>query len=232
MIATALRAEIERYAVRMRAENPLFARAERGALGAEHLACYLANIHVLLRESELHLSAAVKRSREIGDAALVQHFIHKGGEEKGHDKWAARDIERVAASLSRRPSREVVPALTALLAFIEATIQEDPALFLSYILFSEYLLVLMGPEWLGNLESRCGIPRTSMTAVGNHAELDREHSEEAFESIDELVADPRKLAGMRSVLLQAMKLFDHFCAEVVQRGDEARYAATVRTPAA
>lgn len=232
MIAIALRAEIERYAARMRAANPLFARAAAGTLGADHLVRYLANVHLLLQASPHQFTAAVRRSRELGEHALAEHFIHKGGEEAGHERWSARDVERVSATMSTRAKRDALPAIVSMLRFIDEIIQEDPAQFLSYILFSEYLIVLMGPEWLEHLEARCGIPRTSMTSVGNHAKLDVEHSEEAFESIDQLVAEPRKLSAMRRVLLQTMQHFDQFCTEVVQLGDEARYAAAIRTPAA
>jgi hypothetical protein len=55
-----------------------------------------------------------------------------------------------------------------------------------------------------------------MTVVANHAELDREHVQEALDEIDELVGDPRKLPRMRAVLLESMTRFDRFCAEITE----------------
>jgi hypothetical protein len=101
-----------------------------------------------------------------------------------------------------------------LVTFLATTIDRDPVLYLSYILFAEYLIVLLGPEWLRMLEERCGIPRSSMTVIGNHIELDREHVEEALDQIDALVSDPHKLPSMRAVLLETFAYFDRFCADV------------------
>ena len=93
-------------------------------------------------------------------------------------------------------------------------IDDDPALYLAYILFAEQLVVILGPEWLELLEARCGIPRSSMTVIGNHAELDKEHVESALEEIDDLVGDPRKLPRMRDALRRSIGFFDRFCVEV------------------
>jgi hypothetical protein len=117
--------------------------------------------------------------------------------------------------------------MLAMIAFIERVIDEDPALYLAYILFAEYLVVLLGPQWLELLESRCGIPRTSMTVIGNHAELDREHVAEAFEVIDALVGDPQKLPAMRRVLRDTIACFEAFCRGVIEAAD-----AELRVPAA
>ena len=55
-----------------------------------------------------------------------------------------------------------------------------------------------------------------MTAVGNHVELDRDHAEESFGIIDDLVGDPRKIASMREALAVVLEHFDEFCEEVTQ----------------
>ena len=232
MIALALRADIERYAAGMRHHNPLFTRAERGTLAADHLVRYLANIRVLILHTQPHLMRAIAKAREAANGALANHYSKKLGEEAGHEEWAERDVRQVTAMIAASVPQDRARALDELVSFIERTIDEDPSLYLSYMLFAEYLIVLMGPEWLHHLETRCGIPRSSMTVIGNHAELDREHSEEAFEAIDELVVDPRKLPAMRRVLSDTVALFERFSTEVVAQGDEARYAASVRAPAA
>ncbi len=61
-----------------------------------------------------------------------------------------------------------------LILYLEETIDRDPALYLSYILFAGYLLVVLAPEWLVLLEERCGIPRgyRVRTASDANAALD------------------------------------------------------------
>src|SRR3954464_9091654 len=101
MIALALRADIERYAARMRLDNPLFMRAERGTLTADHLVRYLANIRVLLLHTPLHLNRAIEKARAVGDAPLAIHCRKKLAEEQGHEQWAERDVRRVAAMVAQ-----------------------------------------------------------------------------------------------------------------------------------
>jgi len=200
----------------MRRSNPLYLRAEGGSLGAGQVAAYLANIHHLLLYTPVYLKRARERAVALQDPSLAEHYAEKFTEETGHDAWAERDIERVSTQASISTRSEVVPSMHELVTFIASIIDEDPALYLSYILFAEQLVVILGPEWLLMLEERCNIPRSSMTVIGNHVELDREHVEQALDTIDDLVGDPRKLPRMRAVLLETMASFDRFCVEITQ----------------
>ena len=220
MIGNALRVEIERYAVEMRRSNPLYKRAEDGSLSANCIATYLTNIHHLICYTPAYLMRARDRAAALGDAALAAHYQHKCGEEVGHEAWAERDLERVAPQALRPVERAAVPSMHALVGYLARLIDQDPALYLSYILFAEHLLVVLGPEWLEMLETRCGIPRSSMTVIGNHIELDKAHVEEALDQIDVLVADPRKLTDMRRALRATMAHFDQFCVEVTATEDQ------------
>jgi hypothetical protein len=70
-----------------------------------------------------------------------------------------------------------------------------------------------------------------MTVVGNHAELDLAHTQEAFDHIDELVGDPRLLPELRAVVVESLRLFNAFCSEVVAVVD-AELASDAHAPAA
>lgn len=214
MIGDALRAEIAAYAVKASINNPLLTRAAGGGVTASHVARYLANVHQLVVHTPIHLRRAEAAARARGDEGLARHFREKRGEEVGHDAWAERDLARIAPRLSSAPSRDLVPAMAQLLAFIEGCIDEDPAQYLAYILFAEHTMVLLGPQLLDLLERHCGIPRTSLSIVANHVELDGEHVEEALAHIDELVADPHALPRLRAVLHGTMRLFEQFCDQV------------------
>jgi len=216
MIANALRVEVERYAAQMKRSNPLFSKAEDGTFTPACMVNYLTNIRHIVWHGQLYIGRARDRALAIGDKRLVEHYEHKRREELGHEAWADRDIKRVSMASTALVSSDIVPAIHDLVAYLAATIDEDPALYLSYILFAEYLVVLVGSEWLLMLEERCGIPRSSMTVIGNHIELDREHVEQALDQIDALVGDPRKLPRMREVLLEVLAYFDRFCAEVTE----------------
>jgi hypothetical protein len=152
------------------------------------------------------------------------HYEEKRVEELGHEKWADGDIANLTDGVLSPARADVVPAVHELVRFLTETIDEDPPLYLSYILFVEYLTVLLGPEWLLLLEQRCGIPRSSMTVIGNHVEADQGHVEEALDRIDALVGEPDKLPRMREILIQSMRHFDRLCAQVTL--DPARESRT------
>jgi hypothetical protein len=213
MIADALRTDIETYSARARS-NPIYQRALAGTLGRDEVAVYLGNILHLLRHTPLYLARAHRRAVERGDGALAMFFEEKLREEVGHDEWAVTDLTHLQAGGDGLTPGPVMPALSALLDYLARTIDEDPTLYLAYILFAEYFTVLEAPEWLALLEERCGIPKAFMSAVGNHAELDKDHVAEGLDAIDALVTDPRYLAPMRRALHESITRFDRFLAEV------------------
>ncbi len=214
MIGEALSDRILGYASECRVANPLFTKAMDGTMSPPLIAKYLANVHQLVIHTPIHLVKARQAAEARGDLALARHFDHKLAEEAGHDAWAARDREGLAKKTGVVAPDAVVPSMAGLILHIEALIEKDPALYLAYILFAEQLIVLMGTEWLGLLETRCGIPKTVMSVVGNHAELDKDHVAEALDEIDSLVGDPSKLPAMRDALTSSMLKFDAFCLEV------------------
>ncbi len=214
MIGEALSDAIIQYVAVCRIRNPLFTKANDGTLSPPLIARYLASVHQLVLHTPIHLRKARQVAEARGEHALVAHFEHKLTEEAGHDAWAARDREGLARKTGVVAPDAAVQTMTVLIHHIDALIEKDPALYLAYILFAEQLIVLMGGEWLELLETRCGIPKTVMSVVGNHVELDKDHVAEALDEIDDLVGDPSKLPAMRDALTSSMLKFDAFCVEV------------------
>lgn len=230
MIADVLRADVERYAAGMPRHNPLYMGAAEGRLTPAMAGYYLFNVRHLVRHTPAHLERARARALALGDRALATYYAKKHAEEQGHDRWADRDLERLSDGFGASPRGEHSPGLLGLLRLIETTIDRDPTLYLAYILFAEYLIVLLGPEWLELIERRCGIPRSMFTVIDNHVELDREHTEEGLEAIDALVTDPAKLGPMRAVLRETFTCFDRFGADVVARGARSEVPCTTSSP--
>ena len=216
MIAAALREDIENNARPCRQENPIFCKAADGTLRKATVTRYIANVHYLIQHTPEYLARARDRARAQGDQPLAEHYAHKLGEELGHDVWAERDLASLTRMAGATADVRVTSAMRRLVELVGRIIDEDPVLYLSYIAFAEYLIVILGPEWLALLEQRCGIPMSSMTVIGNHIELDREHAEEAFDRIDDLVGDPRRLRAMRQVLADTLALFDEYCMELAE----------------
>jgi hypothetical protein len=214
MISAVLLRDIETYAANFQVANPLLRRARNGEVTYATAERYLASIRYLLEHTPQFLALARARARATGQFELATYFDLKLGEEAGHVEWAEADLERLSALSGvtgpRRPARAVVE----LMRVVREAIEDDPLLYLPYILFSEYFTVLMGPEWLSVLQERCGIPVAAMTAVSRHVELDKHHVKDGCREIDSLTRDQSDHAPLRAVLSNTMRQFSAFCDEL------------------
>jgi pyrroloquinoline quinone (PQQ) biosynthesis protein C len=212
MISTALRTDIEAWASR-KDDKPLLKMAEEGRLTKAMVHAYITSVTWMIHRTPGYLARARDRARELGDQPLAEYFEKKRQEETGHGEWGDADVasfSRMAVASADGP----VPAMTEIARFVEEITGSDPALYLTYIAFTEYVTVIVGPSLLSNIEERCDVPRSSMTVVDNHIELDRDHAEEAFGIIDDLVGDPRRLRPLRDALATVFALFERFVLEV------------------
>jgi pyrroloquinoline quinone (PQQ) biosynthesis protein C len=159
----------------------------------------LCSIHYLLRHTPIHLSLAETRSRQLGHDELAAFFAHKRAEEDGHHRWAEADMSRFAERFNISIPTDPSPTMRALVDANTDTVMDDPFLYLAYILLTEYFVVRTGSEWIAALSENCGIPASMVTAVGNHAELDKDHVEEGCAEIDALVG-PERVDSVRRAL--------------------------------
>ncbi len=231
MIADALQAEMIAQAARARRENPLLVAAADGTLTAEQVTHYLVNVRRILENTPTFLAKAHARALAVGDLALAAHFLHKAEEEEGHAEWAENDVVSMMDRVSVA-REDIVPAAQELMDLTLSVVDEDPGLLLAYMFFNESLIVLVGDDALSNLESRCGVPRSSMTAIDHHITLDRDHVDEALATIDNLVPDPRKLPRMREIVRECFAIFDRFGAQITEEGHVRRHEHAVHAPAA
>lgn len=216
MIADALKFEIEAHVVRTRAHNRLFKMAHDGRATAEIMARYLSNVRYSISQTPPMLERAKRSALARGERALAEHFAHKLGEETGHDRWAEHDIEVLASHRAARFEGRPEQSILALYDYLEPAVDQDPRVYLAYMLWAEYFTVLAGSEFVTAVIERCEIPPEAITSVSHHVELDREHTSEGLEAIDRLVEDPAMLAPMRESMRRAMAFFDRFCDELLE----------------
>jgi pyrroloquinoline quinone (PQQ) biosynthesis protein C len=214
MISEILRTEIEAFASDFRAKSRLLRSAKEGQLSHAIVERYLASIRFLLQHTPPYLTLARSAAVASGHLQLASYFERKLGDEAGHVEWAEADLERLTDVSGVRGPRKPEPAVVDLMRDVRKTIEQDPFLYLPYILFTEYFTVLMGPEWLSALQAHCGVPMEAMTAVSQHVELDRHHVEDGCREIDELVKDEKLHALLRASLQRTMERFSVFCDEL------------------
>lgn len=205
---------IERCAIEL-TNHPLMQRAEHGNVAPRTVARYLSSVHYLVQHTPLHLKLALASARNSGDTQLIQYFERKLEEEQGHDRWAEADI----AQLSQKFQLDNVPepslAMKALVAFVEERLRSEPASYVVYVLFAEYITVLVGPAWTSALQRHCGIPSDALSVVTRHAILDQEHVASALSEIEPLLsgANPDRMLEM---LEQSIRHFREFCDDLAR----------------
>lgn len=219
MISYALRSDIEKWAAR-RDENPVFRLAREKGLSKAMVTRYIANVTYMVRLTAGHLRKARDGARARGDHRLAAHYEHKLAEELGHHEWGVADLDTLTKLVASPACTSTTPAIERLAKYLDKAIEEDPALYLAYLAFTEYITALLGPEMLELIETRTGVPRSSLTIIDNHIELDRDHAEEGWGCIDDLVPDPKALPRMRQALAEMLAHFDEFSVELVTTTDE------------
>ena len=214
MISQILKENVEEYYYRVKDTNPLFVNARNGKLTEKNVSSYLNNVLYLIRHTPVYLSYAQGKARERKMEPLAVFFGSKLREEDGHDKWAMNDLEHLKEKFGVTPQKDLSPHILELVDFLKVTIEKDPNLYVAYIFLAEYFTILLGPSWLNDLETQCGIPKSMMTVIGNHAELDKEHVKEDIIQMDALLVKVKKPELFVSVLQKAIQLHENFCKEV------------------
>jgi len=213
-IGNALKSEIENYAQSLAQSSELIRAAEKGLLTSRHISAYVSGLLFLIRGALRVLDRAERRARAKGDLSLADYYHQKLSEEEGHDRWAQGDLAKLppAEEYGRNLS---TAALGRLLTYLDRVVAQDPCLFLPYMLLAEYLTVLVGPGWLRTLETRCGIPQSSVTVVANHVELDKEHVMEGIQAIDFLANSADNIQPMLTVLRRSFSYLEEFLDEIL-----------------
>ncbi len=219
MISNRLNHQIEVFSEAL-LQHPLMLAARSGSVTPQVVAKYLSSIHYLVQHTPPHLALACESARRAALPALARFYSEKLSEEVGHDEWAEEDLALLSARFQFEAKVLPSPAIVGLVRDLEALIERDPTAYLAYILFSEYLTVLVGPLWVSTLQERCGVPAAALSVISRHAEADREHVSEGRRFIDALApatAEPRLVAAVDSAISRIVAFCDELELELRER---------------
>jgi len=211
-LASTLKQAIDAWVEQQRC-SPLIELARQGGLTPRAVALYLTSLQELFEQSQLNLKAAWHSAEAQGHAALAEYFRHKVSEEHGHERWAASDLQKMPGSAAQ--GLAPAPASQRLAQLQQQLLARHPMCFVVYVVWAEYLTVLLGDEWLDAL-AVCGYERSAVSAVSNHVEADRAHATAGFEVLDELWGGEPGLDQLLDGLRRAQRTFEEFCNEICQ----------------
>lgn len=220
--------EVEAYRDYLLTDDPFLSAVSQGKATPLLLKHFIENVRYLVEHTPKHLLRATKLADKQGNPALAEFFRHKLDEEAGHDKWAEDDLKIVEAmSAEPLPDVSIDPKMESLLEHIEATIDSDPTCYLAYILFTEYLAVLVGPELTRGLEEKCGFPKKSLTVIENHAELDKEHVSEWEHVYQNFVDESRYATPFLETVERSIRIHRQFMANCAAEPEPDKMRITI-----
>ena len=167
---------IEKFYAGLKRDNVFYKRVLSAQVTVEEFALFIKNVSYLTAQSPVHLELARAAAEAKGLKTLARFFKAKRIEESGHDQWGEADLAGIQARhMQQKHDADVLPEMKA---FVEAnveSIKQDPYLYFVYVLFAEYFTVIAGPECQSAVERSTKIPRSLMSIIDKHAELDKDH---------------------------------------------------------
>jgi hypothetical protein len=107
------------------------------------------------------------------------------------------------------------PNIIKLVAYIESIIQQDYALYLPYILYAEYISVVVVPELVHTLNVKSGIGPEFLSVLTKHAVLDVDHVKEDQIAIDKIIdLNPAYQEKFLEVLETTYAIYSDFLTDV------------------
>lgn len=208
-----LKHEIESYCKSVEETCPLFLEAKQGRVTPAHLAHFVDGVFYLIQHTQILLRIARRECAKKGLWELGEFYKLKIEEEKGHEQWALEDLDRLEKRFHVDSPFMVSDPMFELVEEIRNSILRDPVLYLSYIILAEYATVLITPQWGNDLSVHCGIPRDSISVLGNHVELDKAHVTEMVEMIDRFADKEKYEMIFLTQTRRFMELHRRFCTD-------------------
>ncbi len=206
----------------LKKDNAFYQRIFKGTLTATELTRFLQNVSFLTTHTPLHLKLAQSQAAAQGHHALAHYFEVKLGEEVGHDEWGNDDVKSLQKHYHVSSDQlGILPEMRAFIASNEDLIRRDPYQYFIYVLYAEYFTVLAGPACLAAIEKNTEIPKSMMSIIGKHAELDQHHVAEWAEEAQKLGLTLQNAAAYRKVLDGIMERYAKFCEALVQTHEKA-----------
>ncbi|MEY4616357.1 MAG: hypothetical protein RJB66_1317 [Pseudomonadota bacterium] len=204
-----IKTEIETATKNILTNNKLVLTAQNGHLTKDLVVRYVKNCLYAVRHTPIHLTKARDVAQVRGLAELSAFMTDKFNEEIGHDAWAMNDLDALGAAQDIALDSDITQANQLLMTWVGDLSTNHPLSYLAYITFVEYFTVLAAPPFLESLE-KAGYPRSSLSVIALHEELDKDHVVHDLGVIVDLVdTEDKQLLFMNALQKAAIMINDH-----------------------
>lgn len=215
MFDQSIKTEIETATAQILASNRLVLAAQHGLMTKDLVVRYVKNCLFAVRHTPLHLVKARKAAESLGLTALASFMENKFNEEVGHDVWALNDLKSLKAPQPHLQDHDITNGNQQLMAWVGELCAHQPLYYIAYITFVEYFTVLAAPPFLESLE-KAGFPRSSLSVVALHEELDKDHLVRDLKAVVNLVDTFEKQTLFIASLRKAATLINDHLNELAE----------------
>jgi pyrroloquinoline quinone (PQQ) biosynthesis protein C len=155
--------------------SPAMQRILSGDMTINHYKSYLRQTYHYTKDNP-QIQALATVYFHGSDREFVRMFYKHAISEIGHDELALNDLQLLGENIDRVRIENPLPATVALNAFVFYQIyNRNPIGYLGYLFFLEFLPTSSGAGYMQLLE-KAGVPKTAMTFLLEHTNVDIYHN--------------------------------------------------------
>lgn len=190
-----------------------------GSITRRQYAAVLRQIFHNVRENPQFMTLATSRFR--GDQReVIKSLMRHALSESGHEDLALHDIEALGEDISAIPYERPLPATFAMRASAFHMIEHhEPVACLGYMFHLEYTPTQLGQKYIAALE-KSGIPRSAMTFLAEHAEVDVAHCKLMEMYCENLVRTPEQLGAVLYMQRLTAELYAKMLDQAIETADQ------------
>ncbi|MEO5969905.1 MAG: hypothetical protein ABIQ95_08255 [Bdellovibrionia bacterium] len=213
MLSEKVKERIEDYSKVMLKSNPFAIAAREGRLTEKNVVVYLTNLMWIFKQHSYKIEHASKRAKAMGLNQISDFMADKYVEELDHYQWPQEDLKSLGVTANIARPEGITSSAVQMISFLDELIERNPSLFIVYMALLEYFTVLAAPEFLQNIEKKCGIPASHFTAISKHVVADEKHVLEGFQMIGAFASSRENAIDVLATLEQSIVLVDDFFRE-------------------
>jgi hypothetical protein len=198
--------------------SPAMQRIITGKLTANHYKSYLRQTYHYTKDNP-QIQALATVHFHGSDRKFVRMFYKHAISEIGHDELALNDLKTMGENIDQARIENPLPATVALNAFVFYQIyNRNPIGYLGYLYFLEFLPTSSGAGYM-NLLEKAGVPRSAMTFLLEHTNVDVYHNKLMDKYLEGLVLTDSDLQSIIYTMRGTGKLYADMLESAFKQAD-------------
>lgn len=210
-------------------ETPFFKRCRERTLDVDMYKGFLRETYYNASQN-VPMFALVSSRLGVSKKRLAKKIYKHCIAELGHEDMALADLRALGEDTSELPYQRGLPSTEALTAFVTYNIERrNPVSFFGYLFCLESLAPADGPDLVASC-MKAGVPKTAMSFLLEHTEVDTAHLKLNEEYINGLIENDDDMDAVIYVLKGSCELYGRMMAAAIDNADKHANGSWLRAP--